>query len=112
LAKGIDRKELHQLARLGAAARLEALESERTAILRAFPDLRRGEPGRETRAGQARPQRRRRRMSAAERKAVSERMRRYWADRRKESSQREQGKPAGRGRKAGRRGGRKKKAAS
>ena len=83
--------ELQRLARLGAAARLEQLRAEEAAIRAAFPDLagrgRRG--GRaaavEASGGAATPARRRRRnaMSAAQRKAVSERMRKYWADRRK-----------------------------
>ena len=84
---------LRHLAKLGAQARLEQIEMERRAILAAFPDLtgaRRG-PGRPAKAqGQkavapaaARPRRRRRTMTAAQRKEVSERMRKYWAERRK-----------------------------
>ncbi len=83
---------LRNLARLGAQARLEQIEMERRAILATFPDLgaRRG-PGRPAaaRAAQAqtpaaaKPRRRRRKMNAAQRKEVSERMKRYWAERRK-----------------------------
>jgi len=84
---------LRQLAKLGAQARLEQIETERRAILATFPGLagaRRG-PGRlartQTQKAQtpaaARPGRRRRTMTAAQRKEVSERMRRYWAERRK-----------------------------
>jgi len=83
--------ELQRLARLGATARLEQLRAEEAAIRAAFPDLagRGRRSGRaaasEPSAGPAASGRRRRRsaMSAAQRKAVSERMRKYWADRRK-----------------------------
>lgn len=79
------RNDLRMFARLGAKARLEELRQEEAAIRRAFPDL-------FTRGGGARAaaapasggaRRRRSRMSAAARKAVSERMRKYWAERRK-----------------------------
>ena len=81
----LSRVELQRLARLGAQARLEELKREEAAIRQAFPDLFRGGPrGRRAAGGStsAAP-RRRRRMSAAARKAVSERMTKYWADRRK-----------------------------
>ena len=85
MAKTIDRKELLRLARLGAEARLEALEREREAILRSFPGIQRGSATRS--AANDQPARRRRRpMSAAERKAVSARMKKYWAGRRKANS--------------------------
>ncbi|HXH07120.1 MAG TPA: hypothetical protein VNI83_11065 [Vicinamibacterales bacterium] len=80
----MDRGNLRRLARLGAQARLQELDRERAAILRAFPELRRG-AGRvpsAAGAGNTRP-RRRRRFTAAERRAISERMKRYWAERRK-----------------------------
>jgi hypothetical protein len=85
----LNREQLQRLARLGARARLEELRREEAAIRRAFPDLGGG-------AGRARtPARRRRtapsgrprrRMSAAARKAVSDRMKRYWAERRKKTA--------------------------
>ena len=84
---------VQHLAKLGAQARLEQIEGERRAILEMFPDLgpaRRGRrPGRpaaaarEGRVAAAKPARKRSRMSAAARKAVSERMKKYWAERRK-----------------------------
>ena len=80
----LTREELNRLARLGAKARLEELRREEAAIRRAFPELFR--PGRRpaAEAGGAAPARRRRRpMNAAARKAQSERMKKYWADRRK-----------------------------
>ena len=83
----LSRDELRRLARLGAKSRLEELRREEAAIRRAFPELFRG-GGRgaaaddaPARAGGGR--RRRSRMSAAARKAVSERMKKYWASRRK-----------------------------
>lgn len=85
----LNRDQLQRLARLGAQARLEELRQEEAAIRAAFPDLFRGRArGRTAAAGApAKTVRRRRRgMSAAARKAVSERMRKYWAERRKAKS--------------------------
>lgn len=84
---------LKDLARHGAIARLAELRAEEQAILKVFPDLRKGggKPGiaytddgttfvaNKKRQG-------RRRMSAAERKAVSLRMKSYWAKRRKKAA--------------------------
>jgi len=81
----LNRDELQRLARLGARARLEELQREETAIRQAFPDLFRGGGGR---PAAARGRRRRSNMSAAARKAVSVRMKKYWADRRKEKAAR------------------------
>lgn len=83
-------EELRRLAKLGAAARLEQLRAEEAVIRAAFPDLA-GRAPRGRRAGVAAApasatgggRRRRPAMSAAGRKAVSERMRKYWAERRK-----------------------------
>ena len=95
--------DLREYARRGATVRASELNAELAEIYRAFPDLRRGgastsgvakTDGR-TRAGRAArlaaeggttsqaTTRRRRTMSPAARKAVSERMRKYWAQRRK-----------------------------
>jgi len=87
----LNREELKRLARLGAQARLEELRREEAAIRAAFPDLsggaRRGRrPGRspaQANAASGGGRRRRRGMSAAQRRAVSERMKKYWAERRK-----------------------------
>lgn len=86
---------LREYARLGAERRLQELRTELASIRNVFPELFR--PGR--RAGSASaaasasaddaetsaPRRRRRRggMSPAQRRAVSERMKKYWAARRK-----------------------------
>jgi hypothetical protein len=92
----LNQEELRRLARLGALARLEELRREEAAIRAEFPDLFRGR-GAAGGAGSAAPRGRRRgrpaatgagkaggrRMSAANRKAVSARMKKYWAERRK-----------------------------
>ena len=86
-------EQLRRLARLGAMARLEQLRQEEAAIRAEFPELfgrgtRRADAGSAPAADGAATstaggRRRRRRMSPAARKAVSERMRKYWAERRK-----------------------------
>ena len=84
----LNQEQLRRLARLGAVARLEQLREEEAAIRAEFPELfggRRGNgkvPEKET-SGR---KRRRRAMTAAQRKEVSERMRKYWAERRKASA--------------------------
>jgi len=85
MARQFSQNELYRLARLGAELRLSALDRERSEILRNFPDLARRVRQQASGAQRsAAPRRRgRRRMSAAERKEVSARMKRYWASRRK-----------------------------
>jgi hypothetical protein len=80
----LSQEQLRRLARLGAMARLEQLRAEEAAIRSAFPDLF-GRGRREQAAnGQAAAGRRQRpAMSAAGRRAVSQRMKKYWAERRK-----------------------------
>jgi hypothetical protein len=88
--------DLKQFARVGAQARLAQLELEKRAILEMFPDLRghdgaaparrggrRRSKGRKSRKAADKPSRRAPKMSAAARKAASERMKKYWADRKK-----------------------------
>jgi hypothetical protein len=94
VAKGLSAAEINKLARIGAAAKLAELERDIVALRRAFPGLKpaasaRGAGGeaafepktkltaRVSKRGHRKP------MSAAERKAVSERMKRYWEDKRK-----------------------------
>ena len=83
----LNNDQLRRLARLGAIARLEQLQQEEAAIRAEFPELfgRGGRAAAKKRGKSASggQQRRRRTMSAAARKAVSERMRKYWAERRK-----------------------------
>ena len=105
MASELSRDELQRLARLGAARRLEELRQEEAAIRAAFPDLedegraprgagRRGRRAKRAAAGGAaaaageasaasKSRRRRYKMSAAQKRAVSERMKKYWAARRK-----------------------------
>ncbi len=100
--------DMKDLARRGAQTRITELQQELEAIYRAFPDLRqRGRNVTATavvndeeqygRRSQTRPaaqepslaqsprRGRKRKMTAAERKAVSERMRKYWESRRAEA---------------------------
>jgi hypothetical protein len=73
----MDRSELLRLASVGAAGRLQALQTEMAAILRQFPSLRGRVPtGRRRGAGRAR---RRRRMSADARRRISEAQKARWA---------------------------------
>jgi hypothetical protein len=85
----LNRNQLLELARLGAKARLAELEEERRAIealiSSAFENKSRGRrfsttAGRTATANESTGPRRR--MSAAQRKAVSNRMKKYWASRR------------------------------
>lgn len=83
---GLTGERLRELARAGAEVTLNRLRNEIAAIERAFPEF--ATPaGRRATAQAVRTSRKRvRRMSAAARKAVSERMKRYWAERRKSQS--------------------------
>ena len=86
--------DLKQYARAGAEMRVRELRSELASIFRVFPDLaaagdsrasgvRRGQPrAADVTEKRRRPTRRRRKMTAVQRKAVSERMAKYWAERR------------------------------
>jgi hypothetical protein len=87
VAKRIAQAELRELALVGARARLLTLRTEIASLVRLFPELGRGSlvtgggadlgvTKRRKKPGRKHP------MSAAERKAVSERMRKYWAERR------------------------------
>ena len=83
----LNQDQLRRLTRLGAVARLEQLREEEAAIRAEFPELfgrgRRGAEDGKAAASAPAGGRRRSAMSAANRKAVSERMRKYWAERRK-----------------------------
>jgi hypothetical protein len=73
---------LRAFALIGARARLEEIRQEEASLRAEFPELFRGSA-----AAPAAPAKRRgrRSMSPAQKKAVSERMRKYWADRRKKA---------------------------
>jgi hypothetical protein len=66
-------------ARIGARTRLVAIEQERAAILKAFPELRRGPGALVSPTGRPRRQ-----FSAAAKRRMSAGMRKYWAKRRAE----------------------------
>ena len=85
--------DLKEYARRGAEARVTELTAELETIYGAFPELRRGRgrvpatvtAGAEGSTAPARGRRHRKPMSAAMKKAVSIRMKKYWAERRKAS---------------------------
>ena len=74
---------LRELARAGAQVTLNRLRAEVIAIERTFPELALPQRRRAVERAFKRARKRARTMSAAGRKAVSERMKRYWAERRK-----------------------------
>ena len=74
---------LRELARTGAEVTLKHLRAEIIAIERAFPELRLPQGRRALRRAVRQATAQTRTMSAAARKTVSERMKRYWAERRK-----------------------------
>jgi hypothetical protein len=80
VAKGIAQEELRSLALVGARARYADLRAQMTALLKTFPELERAgapaTPRRARKPGRKNP------MTAAERRQVSERMKKYWAERR------------------------------
>jgi hypothetical protein len=82
---GLDREGLRRLARLGAVARLEQLRREEGGIRAEFPELfggartMRGPRRKGSKAVARKAKRARRPMPAAQRKAVSIRMKKYWA---------------------------------
>ena len=84
----LNTEQLRRLARLGAMARLEQIRAEEAAIRSEFPELfGRGKHSDALAGGAPAAARQRRRhrspMSSAGRKAVSERMKKYWAEQRK-----------------------------
>jgi hypothetical protein len=74
---------LRELARTGAEVTIKRLRAEIIAIERTFPELRLRQGRRAVRRSLQEATTRTRTMSAAARKAVSARMKRYWAERRK-----------------------------
>jgi len=81
--RGLTVARLRELARTGAESALKELQAEIIAIERTFPELALAKRRRAARRAVRKATARTRRMSAAARKAVSERMTRYWAERRK-----------------------------
>ena len=80
---GLSTEKLRQLAQAGAEAALRQLRAEIIAIERTFPELALPRRRRALRQSLKQASSRTQHMSEAARKAVSERMRRYWAERRK-----------------------------
>jgi hypothetical protein len=68
--------KLKKWVRLGAWTRLAQMDEERAAILKAFPDFRRGAP-----TDTSSPARPKRRISAKARRAMKAGMKAYWARR-------------------------------
>jgi hypothetical protein len=83
MSKSLTPERLRELARDGAGVALQRLRAEIIAIERTFPELAIGRKRRALRRSLKAATNRTSRMSAAARKAVSERMKRYWAERRK-----------------------------
>ncbi len=76
-------ERLRDLARAGAEAALKELRAEIIAIERTFPELALQKRRKALRKSLTKATTRARTMSAATRKAVSDRMKKYWAERRK-----------------------------
>lgn len=82
-SRGLSADRIRELAREGAAKALNQLRAEVIAIERTFPELALPQRRRQVRQAVAEARTRSRSMSAAARKAVSVRMKKYWAERRK-----------------------------
>ena len=81
VAKKIGDSILREFALVGARAKFAALQAELASLVATFPEL--GKSGGRKAAAPAGAKRGRKQpMTAAERRAVSERMRKYWAERR------------------------------
>lgn len=76
-------ERIRQLAVTGAEALLKQLRAEIVAIERTFPELALPRRRREARRAVKTATTRGRQLSAAARRAVSQRMKKYWAERRK-----------------------------
>jgi hypothetical protein len=83
IASGLSAEKLRDLARTGAEVTLNRLRAEIIAIERTFPELALPKRRRALRRTVKQATNRTRQMSAAARKVVSERMKKYWAERRK-----------------------------
>jgi hypothetical protein len=83
MAKSLTPEKPRELARDGAELALNRLRAEIIAIERTFPELALPQKRHALRRSLQAATNRTSRMSAAARKAVSERMKRYWAERRK-----------------------------
>src|SRR5688572_560498 len=82
-AHRLSAERIRELAMSGAEALLKQLRAEIIAIERTFPELALPRRRRAVRGSVREAMTQTRQMSAAARKAVSKRMKRYWAERRK-----------------------------
>ena len=82
-ATRLSSERLRELARHGAESALKQLRAEIIAIERTFPELALPKARRAVTRSIKRAEQRGRRLSAAARKAVSARMKKYWAERRR-----------------------------
>ena len=80
---GLSAERLRELAKSGAEAVLKQLRAEVIAIERTFPELALSSKRRAVRKAFQKARKRVRTMTEAEKKAVSDRMTKYWAERRK-----------------------------
>jgi hypothetical protein len=83
MTKRLSPSRIREMAVTGAEDVLKRLRAEIVAIERTFPELALPRRRRGLRQSVQKVRKRTRRMSAAARKAVSQRMKRYWAERRK-----------------------------
>ena len=81
--RGLTAERVRELAREGAEQLLRQLRAEIIAVERTFPELALPQRRRQVRQAAHQARTRARTMSAAARKAVSQRMKKYWAERRK-----------------------------
>lgn len=82
-SQGLSADRIRELARGGAEAMLRQLRAEIIAIERTFPELALSQKRNAFRKAVQNARTRVRTMTAVERKAVSDRMKKYWAERRK-----------------------------
>ena len=82
-SRGLSAERIRELAQEGAAKALNQLRAEVIAIEQTFPELALPQRRRQIRQAVATARKRGRAMSAAARKEVSLRMKKYWAERRK-----------------------------
>jgi hypothetical protein len=80
---GLNADKVREYAKAGAEAALKQLRAEIIAIERAFPELALPQRRRAVRKAVSEARTSSRRMSASARKAVSQRMKRYWAERKR-----------------------------
>ena len=88
----VNRRRLLELAAENLEAERQRIDEE-IAEIRAELESAKVAPTRETKTKTPKPKRRSRKLSAKERKAVSDRMKKYWAERKKKEKQQAKGKP-------------------